>query len=206
MKNLNQLVNIIKNNGIENAQLEFEQVHMELLPKVENLAQIFLMKDSYKFFNISKADLVSYATYEWLLKVISDWDGSTGTFEGFYFRYLTMGFVNAIKPYFTQKNQHHLVMHSTDIMVNVGDIKTPYIDTIQEEVIEEFTEDFGELIKKFGKEKGLEAKQIVLCLCAGNKSQVTDAICNVLGVTEYSPNVRKKVQRTKEAFKKFIGE
>ena len=199
---MNEMVMEIKETGDFNG-LDFNTLVKELLPKVEAKAHHFLLQERYINLSIDPYDLVSVALYENLTKRIRMFDG-TGTFEGYFFRYLNDAFMDAIRPYMTKKRAiNTFPADSLDREIDgEGTMFGEQFANVEPEA--DFTEAMVDALEMFEEEYGKEARQVVLCHAYFEGKERTQAICKVYGVDEYNSTIRKRVQRTMERFTSLL--
>ncbi len=183
---------------------DFATIYITLLPKVQKNTHSFLQKPAYRNLSLDPADLTSYAMNENLKKRIKIFNGQ-GTFEGFFFRYLSNAFVDAVRPSFAKKRQiNTFPADSMDREIDEdGSVFGDQFAVIDDNV-KEISEEMMELINFYTEKKGEDVKKLLLAMGFLKGEQRTQAICRIYGVETYNSTIRKRVSRLQKDFGEFL--
>lgn len=202
MKTINEAVQTIQQQGLANSETEFNLIFNTLQRTTEQRVNNYLGR-KFPLMPLDRENIITYCLYEWLERVIKGFDPQKGDFVPFYFATLQKGVQNAVQPQLTNRNQIHFTTLSLDF--EDEESEGTILDTlVMVEPEEDFTTNMEDLLNLFAEQRGELARQVVLAHAHYEGSQLTDAICEALGVTEYNATIRQQVSRWKKYFAKLV--
>ena len=209
MKNVNDLVNQVKEQGTESIPF------MELF---ETLNKETIEPKAKSFSRQLKGDEAEAHSegYTLMMELVESWDG-TGNFHTLFKSSYENRLKNLIKYIGRNKRKHNtsynLSLSDTTNNVMEGDEMSPHIETLNHpDLITTFdiTDEHGQLealLGLFGETNPEQAGLIEIMTTFGQatpQADKTNAYCNYFGVQEYSQVIQKRVSRARESFKKFL--
>lgn len=201
MKNINKAVKRVKEFGTKGAMSDFELIYSNLQPTVEKRVNKYLDR-KFPYMPLDRDNVTTYCLYEWLERIINSYDEAKGDFHPFYFGTLNRGILNAVQPQLTKSNEPNIQCVTLNLDVEEG---TTLLDLIPDEVPQEdFSFEMEEKINQFRRQHGEQAYQVIMCLAMEDGQDRTDLLCQIYGETDYSPKLRKRVERVKKAFAQIL--
>lgn len=199
-------VAVVKERGVKEAEPEFNWIFSRLLPEVERLSENYIREKNLHNLSIDPTDLIHEAMYKWLLRSISTYDETIGTFEGYFFKYIDQAFSNATSKYFAKKREID-TFPADSLDREIDDEGNIFGDQFANpEPEEDFSENMLTILEIFKEKKGEQAKQVVMCHAYYEGKEKTEMLCKIFGVDSYNSTIRKRVQRIMDDFTKLLTE